>query len=202
MKHTVTLGLLLISLSACGGNADNEAPKTPVSATNSSPTNAARPAGAQGPLTRTQVKATVAEGLGAFLQNVDLDDRAVFADGKFHGFRVLALRDGLAKSGLQPGDVVVSVNKMPIERPEQALAVFRNVESANEVRVDYERNGEPKTLTVPIFDDGSASGPVNDAAPNGNAPTPRTAATNMAPPNAAAPNAAAPNAAAPNAPAK
>jgi type II secretory pathway component PulC len=102
-----------------------------------------------------------AERPGEFFQSVDLDDHAVFADGKFHGFRLLALRDGLERSGLRAGDVVTSVNKMPIERPEQAIAVFRSLEKAKELRVDYERNGEPKTVTVPIIDDaGQAAVPA------------------------------------------
>ena len=146
--------LLLASLVACGGAqpAPREA-KAPSPKVEPAPPMALTP---QGPVevTRAQVK-RFAERPGEFFQSVDLDDRAVFTDGKFHGFRLLALRDGLERSGLQPGDVVVSVNKMPIERPEQAIAVFHSLEKAKELRVDYERNGEPKTVTVPIIDDGS-----------------------------------------------
>jgi hypothetical protein len=176
--HAVTFSGALLALVACGG-AKQEAPKTPAAPQTTAPAPAPIAAETQltaASLTRTQVKMTVADGLGVFLQNVDLDDHAVFESGKFHGFRVLALRDGPAKSGLVAGDVVTSVNRMPIERPEQALAAFRSLETANELRVDYERNGEPKTLTIPIVDDrGSAppqSAPPPPAAPPPAAPQP------------------------------
>lgn len=129
---------------------------------------------------RSQLK-RFAERPGEFFQSVDLDDHAVFADGKFHGFRLVALRDGLERSGLQPGDVVVSVNKMPIERPEHAIAVFHSLEKAKELRVDYERNGEPKTVTVPIIDDGADKLPVT------NTPPPPTPPATPAPAPAPAP---------------
>jgi type II secretory pathway component PulC len=175
MKHITSIGLLSLALFACGG-AKQETPKTSAHETKVATPAAPEPAPSAAALTRTQLKSTVADGLGVFLQNVDLDDHPVFSDGKFHGFRVLALRDGLAKSGLLAGDVVVSVNKMPIERPEQALAVFRGLETASEVRVDYERNGEPKTLTVPVLDD-TPSAP--SAAPQ--APTPTGPAMSTTP---------------------
>jgi S1-C subfamily serine protease len=155
-SKTMLLTATLSFLVACGGG-NQEQPKTAAAPKSNMPP-ATQPAAepvqlTAATLTRTQVKTTVQEGLGVFLQNVDLDDHAVFESGKFHGFRVLALRDGPAKSGLLAGDVVTSVNRMPIERPEQALAAFRSLETANELRVDYERNGEPKTLTIPIVDD-------------------------------------------------
>src|SRR3974390_696326 len=109
---------------ACGG-----APRAPAPA----PANAIVPAAsATAPgasdhaLSRSAVRATVAPGLGAFLQHVEVEDKPVWVGGKFHGFRIAVLRDDRFWSGvdLKAGDVVTSVNGMPIERPQQAQAVF------------------------------------------------------------------------------
>lgn len=162
LRSLVAASFVVTSLVACGGGAQ------PAPQANSPQKLAAASPLADAPVgpvhvTRSQVKRFAARP-GEFFQSVELDDRAVFADGKFHGFRVIALRDGLERSGLQPGDVVVSVNKMPIERPEHTIALFRSLEKAKELRVDYERNGEPKTVTVPIIDDGGpAPGPLGIA---------------------------------------
>jgi type II secretory pathway component PulC len=99
--------------------------------------------------------AAIAQGLGAFLQHVDLDDAPVRVAGRFRGFRIAALRDPKFWSGvdLKPGDVVTRVNGFPIERPEQAQTAFESLEVAPELRVSYERNGEPRELVYPIVDD-------------------------------------------------
>ena len=106
-------------------------------------------------LSRSAVHAAVAQGLGAMLQHVELDERPVFAAGKFRGFRITALHDGAFWKGvdLKPGDVVTHVNGLPIERPEQALKAFESLEAASELRVSYERGGEPHELVYPIVDD-------------------------------------------------
>jgi type II secretory pathway component PulC len=101
------------------------------------------------------VRAVVAQGLGAFLQRVELDDRPVLSEGKFRGFRITALRDAHFWSGvdLKPGDVVTRVNGFPIERPEQAQRAFESLQASSELRVSYERDGEPRELVYPIADD-------------------------------------------------
>jgi general secretion pathway protein C len=150
----------LLFLSACGGGAS--APSAPAKAPAAAPeTTAARvntpakdpKAAAPSSISRSKLKAVVAEGPGAFLQKIVLDDRPVFVGGKFHGFRVVSLKDALASSDLRAGDVITRVNGMPIERPEQAVEVFRALPAAKELRVSYERDGEPKELVYPITED-------------------------------------------------
>jgi type II secretory pathway component PulC len=106
-------------------------------------------------LKRSVIHAVVAQGLGAFLQHVELDGAPVRVAGKFRGFRIAALRDAQLWSGvdLQPGDVITRVNGFPIERPEQAQTAFESLEVAGELRVSYERDGEPRELVYPIVDD-------------------------------------------------
>lgn len=106
-------------------------------------------------LRRSAVRAVVKGGLGLFLQRVVLEDEPVLKEGRFHGFRIAALRDPRFWSGvdLRPGDVVVRVNGMSIEHPEDALEAFHALEVAAELRVFYEREGDGRELRYPIVDD-------------------------------------------------
>jgi type II secretory pathway component PulC len=105
-------------------------------------------------LPRSAVHDAVAMGLGAFLQHVTVDDQPVRVAGKFHGFRITALSDGTFWSGvdLKPGDVITGVNGLPIERPEQAQTAFESLEVSSELRVAYERDGQPHELVYAIVD--------------------------------------------------
>jgi type II secretory pathway component PulC len=105
-------------------------------------------------VSRSALHAVVSQGLGAFLQHVDIDDQPVFVGGRFHGFRIAGLRDAKFWNGvdLKPGDVVTSVNGFPIERPEQAQIAFESLEVASELRVALERGGQPRELTYSIVD--------------------------------------------------
>jgi type II secretory pathway component PulC len=97
----------------------------------------------------------VAQGLGAFLQHVELADDPVRVEGQFRGFRIAALHDSEFWNGvdLKPGDVVTRINGFPIERPEQAQAAFELLLVASELRVSYDRDGEPREIVYPIVDD-------------------------------------------------
>ena len=96
----------------------------------------------------------MADGLGVFLQRVDVDEQPVMTGGRFHGFRIAGLRDAGFWSGvdLKPGDVVTAVNGMPIERPEQAQTALESLEAAKELRVAFERDGQPHELVYAIVD--------------------------------------------------
>jgi len=106
-------------------------------------------------LARSNVKSVVSQGLGMFLQQVDLDDQPALADGKFRGFRIAALHGSRFWNGvdLKPGDVVTGVNGLTIERPEQAQAAFDSIAVASELRVTYDRDGQPRELVYKIADD-------------------------------------------------
>jgi type II secretion system protein C len=114
---------------------------------------------------RSSVRAILAQGPGAFLQRVSLDDHAVFASGKFHGFRLTRLNDTELFNGvdLKPGDVITRVNGFPIEHPEEALQAFNSLEVASELRVEYEREGVPRELRYSIVDDVPPPAPANKA---------------------------------------
>jgi type II secretion system protein C len=146
---------LLSSVAACGGaTATTKLAKTPEPTTPAPPDKPA-PAADDRVLRRSVVRSVVKGGLGLFLQRVTLDDQPVTKDGRFHGFRIAALPDAALWRGvdLRPGDVIVRVNGMPIEHPEEALEAFRSLEVASELRVAYERDGVGRELSFPILDD-------------------------------------------------
>lgn len=103
-------------------------------------------------LERAEVERAVADGLGQFLQHVSVE--ASVTDGVFQGFRILELRPPAAWAGvdLREGDVVTRINGQPIERPEQAYAVFVGLKRADRVVVSYLRGGQPGELVIPIVD--------------------------------------------------
>jgi type II secretory pathway component PulC len=145
--------LAAVMASGCGSAPAHPVESPPHPASPASPA-AAPPAGDGHRLVRASVKDVVAQGLGVFLQQVELDDQPALIGGKFHGFRIAALHGAEFWSGvdLKPGDVVTSVNGLPIERPEQALAAFQAVASANELRVAYDRGAESRELVYRIVD--------------------------------------------------
>ncbi len=103
-------------------------------------------------LHRSQVKAGIARGLGYFLQNVTVDDYPVMKGNKFYGFKIKNINAELGVD-LRPGDVVTRVNGMSIEHPEEADAAMRTLDKARSLRVDFERDGKPRTLELPITED-------------------------------------------------
>jgi type II secretory pathway component PulC len=98
----------------------------------------------------------LAAGPGAFLEKVMLEDHPVYSGGRFQGFRVASLRgDSWAGVDLRPGDVVMRVNGFSIEHPEDAAEAFYALRVASELRVEFQRDGEPHELRFAIVDDSS-----------------------------------------------
>jgi hypothetical protein len=110
---------------------------------------------ASGTLRRSEVRRVMSDGLGMFLHRVTFDvEHPVFRDNRFVGFRISELNgDGWSGIELKPGDVVTAVNGFAIERPEQAEQAFLSLAVASELRVDYERDGEPHSMRLNITDD-------------------------------------------------
>jgi type II secretory pathway component PulC len=157
----VGLGALLVLtiVAGCGGAAPATSggakPSTPAAV--ASAPKPASPADAPNDqsLRRSAVKSVVKGGLGLFLQKVALDDQPVMKEGSFYGFRIALLHDpGFWKGvDLRPGDVILRVNGMPIEHPEEALEAFHSLEVASELRVAYDRDGATRELAYPIVED-------------------------------------------------
>lgn len=101
-------------------------------------------------LTRDEVTQVVEAGLGRFLQTVELEES--LKDGQFEGFRIVRFHrpEQWRGVGLLVGDVVTRINDAPIERPEQAYAVFVSLKTASALEVAYLRDGRPMRLSLPI----------------------------------------------------
>jgi type II secretory pathway component PulC len=150
--------LVLAALSCGCANTRAVAPAAqpaPASPASSGAQAASAPAArAPGPLTRAEVEALVAQGLGTFLARVEVSP--VFARGRFVGFRLDSAEDleawRAAGADVQVGDVILRVNGIRIERPEQALWAFERLRIAHAIEVDLLRDGAPRTVRSPILD--------------------------------------------------
>lgn len=106
-----------------------------------------------GRIWRRDVVAALGRGLGDLFRRVQVEPALVA--GKFHGWRIVELKAGdpmWEGTDLAPGDVVTAVNGRPIERPEQAFAVFQSLAVAKELRVAYERGTARREIAYPIDD--------------------------------------------------
>ncbi len=83
---------------------------------------------------------------------VNVTPRSV--DGRFVGYEVQPGRDPglLDRVGLIPGDVVTSINGISLDTPARALSVLRSLQGADQVQVEFQRDGIPQTATVGIND--------------------------------------------------
>lgn len=148
------VAFLVVFAVACGSSHSASAPPvTPRAPAATSANDMPPPAGT---LRRSEVRDALSAGLGAFLQYVTFDvDHPVFREpGKtFVGFRILELKGPRwAGIDLKPGDVVTAVNGFPIEHPEQAQQAFMSLAVASELRVDYQRDGQPRSIRLAILD--------------------------------------------------
>jgi S1-C subfamily serine protease len=154
----VFLVLLVAGIAAggCGGqSAEGSESAVPVSARApvASSGRAARPS-PPSRIARRDLMPVLSAGLGAFWSRTEV--KPSLASGRFRGWQIVALHwEGtrLADVDLQPGDVVMSVNGQPIERPEQAQACWESLTMARELRVSFERGTVKRQIVYPIDDD-------------------------------------------------
>lgn len=73
-------------------------------------------------------------------------------NGKLAGYRIRPGKDRqlLQKFGLRSGDVVTSINGVPMDNPLKALELMRDLKSATSLSVDIERRGVPQSLNFSI----------------------------------------------------
>lgn len=177
MQRISLLGLLLAAawgagLAGCGQPKEAEDPHV-VQSAGLPAAAAASPVleSVETPLTqleRVDVVRVVDAGLGSFLGELEL--AASVSGEKFEGFRIVRFKSPSKWRGvgLLPGDVVQSINDQPIERPEQAHAVFASLRSAPALEVSYLRGGRPMRLSLPIV--GPALGPAGERPQNSGSP--------------------------------
>ncbi|MEO8672028.1 MAG: type II secretion system protein GspC [Tahibacter sp.] len=76
----------------------------------------------------------------------------VFENGKMTGVRLTGGPDAalIGKLGLQPTDVVTSINSIPLDSPTRMQQVIDTMKNANRVTVTINRDGKPTTLSVNV----------------------------------------------------
>jgi general secretion pathway protein C len=74
----------------------------------------------------------------------------VFANGVQRGYRVYPGRNRqqFAKLGLQPGDLVLSINGTPLDDPQRGMEIFNTIGTSDRVSVTVERNGQSQELML------------------------------------------------------
>jgi S1-C subfamily serine protease len=142
----VALGLV-----ACGGSAPEPRPAPPP-ARAPAPAAAAPAARPNGTLGRADVVGFVNSGFYQFLQRVEVEPS--LDDGRFRGWLIVTLRPPAFWQGvdLTPGDVVTSVNGLPIERETEAYDVFQSLKTAQALNVAFVRGGAEHKISYKIVD--------------------------------------------------
>jgi type II secretory pathway component PulC len=89
----------------------------------------------------------LAEGPQAFISQVDV--RPAFQRGRFFGWRIVDYR---GPGHLRRGDIVVQVNGLGLERPEQFVAAWAGLRRARALEFELIREGRRQTFRYPILE--------------------------------------------------
>lgn len=99
-----------------------------------------------GTLERSVVQAVVKAGPQPFIAGVQV--APVMEAGRFRGFRLLEVKATSPLAGsenVRAGDVLVSVNGLPVERPDQFMAAWGKLARAERLEVKLLRGEQPLT---------------------------------------------------------
>ncbi|MEX2150756.1 MAG: type II secretion system protein GspC [Steroidobacteraceae bacterium] len=79
-----------------------------------------------------------------------LRPQPVYAGGQLRGFRVYPGRDRtlFARTGLQPGDLVMAINGAALDDPQRGVETLRGIGQGAPVTVTIDRNGQQQQLTI------------------------------------------------------
>jgi type II secretory pathway component PulC len=108
-------------------------------------------------VTRAELDAIIAKGPPYLLARIQLDP--VFENSVFVGWELAGYRSELQSVlGLAPGDIIMQINDLPIERPEQIEVLYQQLKTAAQIVFDVRRGGRRIQLVSPIL---PASSPTN-----------------------------------------
>jgi general secretion pathway protein C len=73
-----------------------------------------------------------------------------FVDGQQQGYRVYPGRNRqqFAALGLRPGDLIKDIDGQALTDPAEAMRIFQSLDSADQVSVTVERNGQPEVIVL------------------------------------------------------
>lgn len=143
--------LVPFALFGCGAGNEAAPPAAPRAA--AKPAAGADAANAGAPkapekLERSALATVLPSGLPWLLRRVWPEE--VFREGKFVGWRLVAIPEEWTGLDLRPDDVVTRVNGKPVETPEQLWDAWATLATAPELRVSYERGTDTKEIVLPI----------------------------------------------------
>ena len=73
-----------------------------------------------------------------------------FVNGQQQGYKVYPgrNREQFAKLGLRPGDLITDIDGQALNDPTQAMKIFQSLDSADQVSVTVQRNGQPQVIVL------------------------------------------------------
>lgn len=179
VRFSVVGVLLCTQLWACGGRKEAEAPLGITAQDDPAKQLAAPPIETvQAPIThleRADVDEAIDAGVARFIQGFDMVEHLDEYD-RFVGWKIGKIydRERFDGLGIGSGDVITSINGMPLERPAHAYEVLMSLKTAQNLDVEYLRGGRVMRLSLPIIGEpGKKSGepkkPENGSAPSADA---------------------------------
>ncbi|MDI1480454.1 serine protease [Polyangium sp. y55x31] len=149
-RDAYLFGLGSLALLGCGGGSEvTPPPAAPTATAKTASADAAKgPAKAPDKLEREALKTVLPMGLPWLLRRVWPEE--VFRDGKFVGWRLVAIPEEWTGLDVRPDDVVTRINGKTVETPEQLWDAWTSLATAPELRVTYERGVETKEIVLPI----------------------------------------------------
>ena len=99
-----------------------------------------------GTITATDLSATLARGPQQFIAALSV--RPIMEGRSFRGFQLLKIAPASPLAGtvhVRPGDVIISVNGAPVERPDQFMTLWEALPKAPHVDVKLRRAGHAMT---------------------------------------------------------
>ena len=75
-----------------------------------------------------------------------------YRGGQPYGFRVSDVAEGakVYELGVRTGDIIKSINGVPIRTPQDALNAYQELQSNTNVQMEIERQGTTTTVSVPL----------------------------------------------------
>jgi hypothetical protein len=101
-----------------------------------------------GAISRGKLEAVLREGPPWVLARVPIEE--VMDGKKFVGWRIQEVPVAWDHVDLRAGDVVTTVNTMPLETPTDFWAAWTTLSVASELKVTYQREGQDMELSIPI----------------------------------------------------
>lgn len=120
----------------------------PAAAADKSSPLAAEPTGVSRSMTRTELERRIGDEAPRLLAETAL--QPVTEEGRVTGFALTRVPQGslLSDAGLEAGDVLVTVNDVPIDNLATLMGLYPRLQNESLVRAVVLRNGQPLTLTL------------------------------------------------------